>query len=575
MPQSAPTQANDGGAPSAAAAKAGKAAIKDAAVATTTNKKTVKTPADGGQANTPSPSEKAAKRSAGRPAEPALPDVVKMLADFKGASSTHPRFFGQERYTQTKAVGRLVDRVKGEMDKAEDPLEEDKFKKAKKSLEILSNLMKGYTQSKGAGFLKAYQEAESWAAMEPAVDLDFVPRWMSSEKSRSQLAAAKPKDFWLELSKDNMLRIGFEQKDLDAEWVGIISDKVVDICRSESLETLPRALGEPPCQWPMDHVPMSYLATPLPNALCLMSSVHVLCYAQGPSSPSDPSPCPLPWTWRPPGARCRGISLGGDFWDLLGALWGPLGGFLGATWGCLDASSGLIGSSLGGFLEGSRGLPGSLWEQDAAASRWKAIFEISWGPSGGHLGGSWEQLGAPGRFVGASWEHPGALWGALGGFLLVVSGSKMPRHLAGRRFLRSLGGPLGGSGGFLGFLGVSWDCLDASLGLLGSALELSGGLSGASWRSQVARCRGISLGGDFWDLSGALWKPLGGGISHIVGRSRAELSGRNLGWSVAVAARLLSSGPPGTARDVRGIGRLMNDPLTRVLNQQRLRMGMN
>ncbi|CAK0869337.1 unnamed protein product, partial [Prorocentrum cordatum] len=248
MPQSAPTQANDGGAPSAAAARAGKAAIKDAPVTPTTNKKkTVKTLADGGQATTPSPSDsgKAPKRSAGRPTEPALPEVVKMLADFKGASSTHPRFFGQERYTQTKAVGRLVDRVKGEMDKVEDPLEEDKFKKAKKSLEILLTLMKGYTQSKGAGFLKAYQEAESWAAMEPAVDLDFVPRWMSSEKSRSQLAAAKPKDFWWELSKDNMLRIGFEEKDLDAEWVGIISDKVVDICRSDSLENLPRALGEP------------------------------------------------------------------------------------------------------------------------------------------------------------------------------------------------------------------------------------------------------------------------------------------------------------------------------------------
>ena len=296
MPQSAPTQANDGGAPSAAAAKAGKAAIKDAAVATTTNKKTVKTPADGGQANTPSPSDsgKAAKRSAGRPAEPALPDVAKMLADFKGASSTHPRFFGQERYTQTKAVGRLVDRVKGEMDKVEDPLEEDKFKKAKKSLEILLNLMKGYIQSKGAGFLKAYQEAESWAAMEPAVDLDFVPRWMSSEKSRSQLAAAKPKDFWWELSKDNMLRIGFEQKDLDAEWVGIISDKVVDICRSDSLETLPRALGEPPCQWTMRLCLTLPRRCPMPYALCLPCMFYAMPKVLLPLRTPPPAPSPGP-----------------------------------------------------------------------------------------------------------------------------------------------------------------------------------------------------------------------------------------------------------------------------------------
>ena len=249
MPQSAPAPSSDGGAPNSAAAKTAKAqqksTLKDAATPPGTRKQGGQK-ADGTQTKTPSPVDGGKKRAVGRPTEPPLPEVAKMLADFQSAPSSHLRFFGQERHTQTKAIGRLIDRVKIEMDKVDDSDQEmDKLKKAKKSLEIMLNIRKGYSESKGSGFLKAYHETEAWAAMDPAVALDFIPKWMSSEKARAQLAVAKPQVFWTELSKANMMRIGFDEKDLDAEWVGIISDRVVDMCRMETVESLPGALGEP------------------------------------------------------------------------------------------------------------------------------------------------------------------------------------------------------------------------------------------------------------------------------------------------------------------------------------------
>lgn len=199
----------------------------------------VATPASAAGSSTPSPHS--VDKNRGRPSEDVLPKVAKMLCEFQECASEHARFFGSEKKTQAKAFDRFIETIGKELSCDDvDADRETALKMAKKKVEIVASLCRGYV--KASGFISAFREMECFAKLPPTVELTFVPKWMTLDNFRLSVSMSKSTEMWELLAA--MESAGFLKAEIEVECIALLADRIVELGRRETASSLPGLTGK-------------------------------------------------------------------------------------------------------------------------------------------------------------------------------------------------------------------------------------------------------------------------------------------------------------------------------------------
>lgn len=160
-----------------------------------------------------------------------------VFKEFKAADSTHIRFFGAEKKTQMRALGRLHEDLCSAIRQESNMEECDHLMVLRKKLDAVISLCKAVHRQ--TGFLQAYMEIEHFAKLEPCVPEMPIPPWMTADqlKLRAQMTDTAA-SFWPFLVRERLLtEVGPTQESLEDLQVGLLTDKLLELVRRDDGKT--------------------------------------------------------------------------------------------------------------------------------------------------------------------------------------------------------------------------------------------------------------------------------------------------------------------------------------------------
>lgn len=181
----------------------------------------------------------------GRPKEDMLAKAERLFKEFAEVEQTHVRFFGVERKTQIKSLGRLIADLESEaQDAAEE--QENSFQVAQKKVSIIMSLVKA--QLRSSAFTTAFDEAVHFARMSPAVEDLPCPIWMHHMRHTQKVQlASTPLEFWKVVSPEALQEARFPSDDIQPKQLEFVAARVLDESRVDdgSIQERLRALSSP------------------------------------------------------------------------------------------------------------------------------------------------------------------------------------------------------------------------------------------------------------------------------------------------------------------------------------------
>lgn len=196
-----------------------------------------------------SPQADSGQARRGRPKEDAAAKAERLFEEFSGADQGHVRFFGAERRTQIKSIGRLIADLEAQIQDTADTTDTEALTKLQvisKKTSIVMSLVKA--PLKTSAFAQAFQEVVLFARMAPAVEDWPCPIWLHQLQHTQQVQMAKtPAEFWQLVTPAALEDGKFAAADVPAKQSELVAARVVDETRVDdgTLQHRLRAFSAP------------------------------------------------------------------------------------------------------------------------------------------------------------------------------------------------------------------------------------------------------------------------------------------------------------------------------------------